>query len=55
MEASTHGHQRTQTLDASTAAGYQRLRAYFDLDMQKPQPHIRHIGRTFYLSEWWDE
>jgi len=23
--------------------------------MPKPRNHIRHIGRTFYLSEWWDE
>jgi len=23
--------------------------------MRKPCPHIRHIGRTYYLSEWWDE
>lgn len=23
--------------------------------MPKPRVHIRHICRTFYLSEWWDE
>jgi hypothetical protein len=23
--------------------------------MPKPRNHIRHIARTFYLSEWWDE
>jgi hypothetical protein len=23
--------------------------------MPKPRVHIRHIGRTYYLSEWWDE
>jgi hypothetical protein len=23
--------------------------------MPKPRIHIRHIARTFYLSEWWDE
>jgi hypothetical protein len=23
--------------------------------MPKPRVHLRHIGRTFYLSEWWDE
>jgi len=23
--------------------------------MTKPRNHIRHIARTFYLSEWWDE
>ena len=23
--------------------------------MLKPRAHIRHICRTFYLSEWWDE
>jgi len=23
--------------------------------MSKPRNHIRHIGRTYYLSEWWDE
>jgi hypothetical protein len=23
--------------------------------MPKPRTHIRHIARTFYLSEWWDE
>jgi hypothetical protein len=23
--------------------------------MPKPRTHIRHICRTFYLSEWWDE
>lgn len=24
-------------------------------DMPKPRTYIRHIARTFYLSEWWDE
>jgi hypothetical protein len=24
-------------------------------EMPKPRNHIRHIARTFYLSEWWDE
>jgi hypothetical protein len=23
--------------------------------MPKPRTHIRHICRTFYLSEWWNE
>jgi hypothetical protein len=23
--------------------------------MPKPRFHIRHLCRTFYLSEWWDE
>jgi len=23
--------------------------------MSKPRNHIRRIGRTYYLSEWWDE
>jgi len=23
--------------------------------MSKPRNHIRHIGPTYYLSEWWDE
>jgi hypothetical protein len=23
--------------------------------MPKPRTYIRHIARTFYLSEWWDE
>jgi hypothetical protein len=27
----------------------------FAWSMPKPRIHLRHIGRTFYLSEWWDE
>jgi len=23
--------------------------------MSKPRNYIRHITRTYYLSEWWDE
>jgi hypothetical protein len=23
--------------------------------MPKPRFHVRHICRTYYLSEWWDE
>jgi hypothetical protein len=23
--------------------------------MSKPRFHIRHVCRTYYLSEWWDE
>jgi hypothetical protein len=26
-----------------------------DIAMPKPRFHIRHLCRTFYLSEWWDE
>jgi hypothetical protein len=41
-------------LDARRDAAYQRL-TLRDAAMPKPRTHIRHLCRTFYLSEWWDE
>jgi hypothetical protein len=41
-------------LDGRRAAAYQSTTSR-DRLMQKPRTHIRHICRTFYLSEWWDE
>jgi len=31
------------------------LRRPRDARMPKPRYYIRHVCRTFYLSEWWDE
>jgi hypothetical protein len=41
-------------LDARRRAAYQRM-TQRDALMPKPRTHIRHLCRTFYLSEWWDE
>jgi hypothetical protein len=42
-------HTPRRHLTTATARGYQTQA------MSKPRNHIRHICRTFYLSEWWDE
>jgi hypothetical protein len=42
-------------LDARGGARYQNAVFLCFVAMPKPRFHIRHLCRTYYLSEWWDE
>jgi hypothetical protein len=46
---------RSAALDESGAPGLSVSRGIHVSLMPKPRFHIRHLCRTFYLSEWWDE
>jgi len=42
-------------LDGHAALGVNTATSSPGTAMPKPRSYIRHITRTYYLSEWWDE
>lgn len=43
------------SLTGAERQAYPAMRVHYRPAVPKPRFHIRHLCRTYYLSEWWDE